>query len=370
MIGQGTPLPSSPRHRSARTIRVVGALLVAILAVAGLSLTSNAAADHGGNHELRVVRGTGGKTPLSTNSPRVHPTQHGTRIYCTISHFNYDDPIVYPGQVGAAHLHMFWGNTATDAHSTRRSILNQGRTTCEGGINNRSAYWTPALFNENGQPVLPESLVVYYKSFASTSDFDRRTVKRIPNGLQMLASSRVAHSDPSNFQIESAWVDGQRVLLIKLTFPNCLRVRNGKPVLKSHNNTSHLAYGSSFDNNRNNCPNSHPWRIPQLSYHIRYDVPIESGWYLASDTSAATQGQSLHGDYIAGWDRESMRRLVLCNRRSLRNCQFESRHANDRLQLPGRFRGPEGRIYETSTKLLNRSDRTPFDRRVAKSLHG
>ncbi len=37
--------------------------------------------------------------------------EHGAiRVSCHANHFNFDDPIVYPGQSGKAHLHMFFGN--------------------------------------------------------------------------------------------------------------------------------------------------------------------------------------------------------------------------------------------------------------------
>ena len=40
------------------------------------------------------------------------------KIECGASHFAPDDPIVFPGQRGAAHMHEFFGNTSTNASST------------------------------------------------------------------------------------------------------------------------------------------------------------------------------------------------------------------------------------------------------------
>ena len=40
------------------------------------------------------------------------------RTYCAQSHMLADDPIVAPGQPGAAHLHTFFGNTGAGASST------------------------------------------------------------------------------------------------------------------------------------------------------------------------------------------------------------------------------------------------------------
>src|ERR1700712_3279273 len=67
------------------------------------------------------------------------------RTSCTVSHMNFDDPLVYPGQVGASHLHVFWGNSDTNANSTAASIASSGGSTCAGGILNRPAYWAPAM---------------------------------------------------------------------------------------------------------------------------------------------------------------------------------------------------------------------------------
>src|SRR5437773_1769395 len=39
-------------------------------------------------------------------------------VSCPFSHRLPDDPIVYPGQPGASHLHDFFGNTSVDAAST------------------------------------------------------------------------------------------------------------------------------------------------------------------------------------------------------------------------------------------------------------
>lgn len=39
-------------------------------------------------------------------------------VECGFSHVATDDPIVHPGQPGASHEHVFFGNTTTDAAST------------------------------------------------------------------------------------------------------------------------------------------------------------------------------------------------------------------------------------------------------------
>jgi hypothetical protein len=87
------------------------------------------------------------------------------RTVCEFSHMAFDDPIVYPGQPGKSHLHVFFGNTGTNANSTAASIANTGNSTCRGGTINRSGYWAPAMIDTlDGTPVTPQSMIIYYKT--------------------------------------------------------------------------------------------------------------------------------------------------------------------------------------------------------------
>ncbi|MDH4364756.1 MAG: DUF1996 domain-containing protein, partial [Acidimicrobiia bacterium] len=102
------------------------------------------------------------------------------RTNCEYSHFNYDDPIVFPGQPGKSHLHMFIGNTTADAYTTMDSLLNSGGSTCDGFELNRSAYWMPALMDGKGHVVVPRAITIYYK----TKKPD--TAVALPQGLKMV----------------------------------------------------------------------------------------------------------------------------------------------------------------------------------------
>jgi hypothetical protein len=63
------------------------------------------------------------------------------RIVCAFSHMSYDDPIAFPGQPGAAHLHTFFGNIGTNYASTHATLTDPAaRSTCPGGGANKSAY--------------------------------------------------------------------------------------------------------------------------------------------------------------------------------------------------------------------------------------
>ena len=248
---------------------------------------------------------------------------HGFRFSCIPSHFSYDDPVVFPGQPGRAHLHMFFGNTLTDYNSTSQSILNTGASTCGGGIENRSSYWVPAVINEAGEVVLPRQIMNYYKSWVS----DRSQLRPIPNGLQILADDTILGSrgvvvaEPG--RPEQTWSGSIRVsdhdgLSVEIIFPDCIAVdRNGNPILSSPGGTSHVAYSRGAAG----CPPSHPYLIPQLTQTMNWrNVPYESNWMLSSDPSPAEKGTTAHADYVAAWNPEALRIMVDCVRDGYREC--------------------------------------------------
>lgn len=306
---------------------------------------------------FRVTVGSGGSTALDNSSQPDSGSAHGTRVYCVSSHFSYDDPVVFPGQPRAAHAHMFWGNSDADAFSTGESLQTSGNSSCEGGTTNRSSYWMPAMFNSANEATLPESIFVYYKSFGGPG-FQRSTIQPIPSGLQMLASKNVPAARDDRFRVGS---DGSGTRL-EVWFPECVAVdRNGRPILASDNNVSHLSYATN-GSAANGCPASHPYRIPSVAYVVHYAIPFDSGWYLASDHDTASKGQSLHADYIAAWDEATMDQVVECVIRERRSCEFPGRS-----QLPERFFDPSGkRIYQYSVLLEADADRTPFGTQIQK----
>jgi hypothetical protein len=67
------------------------------------------------------------------------------RTHCIESHLAEDDPLVWPGEPGQSHLHVFFGNPNVDAYTTSESLLDAEQTTCDGVSVNKSGYWVPAL---------------------------------------------------------------------------------------------------------------------------------------------------------------------------------------------------------------------------------
>ncbi|MEY8830112.1 DUF1996 domain-containing protein [Sedimentitalea sp. XS_ASV28] len=301
-----------------------------------------------------VTRGTSESSMPAPQGGNADLDHHGFRFFCVPTHYSYDDPVVYPGIEGAAHLHMFFGNTDVTAYSTSESIINSGRSSCDGGITNRSAYWIPALFNEAGEVVLPTLVNNYYKSWVT----DRSKINPIPQGLQILAnddvlgSSGVAVSSVN----EEIWSATFRVfpddgLTVEIRFPDCVAVdANGDPILTSPGGTSHVAYSAG------SCPASHPYTIPQLTQNLKWTgVPFDSDWRFASDLMYdAPQGTKIHADYIAGWTEEAAKIMSDCVRDGYRECG-----PGLQGQWQDQFFSPDGeRVYDFF-KVADMADPTP-----------
>src|SRR2546421_7651008 len=129
------------------------------------------------------------------------------RTVCAYSHMSTDDPIVYPGQPGAAHLHVFWGNTGVNANSTANSIATTGNGTCRGGTINRTGYWAPAVIDtKTGAPIAPDLIHVYYKSGYLGVRPDQ--VRPMPAGLRIVAGDAQGARPPGNGRWEGGKTGG------------------------------------------------------------------------------------------------------------------------------------------------------------------
>ena len=245
------------------------------------------------------------------------------RTTCTTSHFNFDDPIVFPGQQNATHLHMYFGNTLANYASTAESLASSGDGTCQGGPLNRTAYWVPALMDQDGNARPAQRMLTYYKR-AGEED-----VVPYPNGLKMVVGSAGAHEvqpgreNPIEAGIDYEWACGSPrttgsydegplipncaqgdFITLALIFPRCSDGR-----LDSPDHRSHMAYPAYYGGT---CPASHPIRHPQLTYNIHWNNNDTStdGWYLSSDDhrdhgdGILPGGTTTHADWFGAWHPE------------------------------------------------------------------
>jgi hypothetical protein len=275
--------------------------------------------------------------PLATDQFRARPsTPERTgfdigafRNICDYSHFGFDDPIVYPGIPGAAHLHTFCGNASTDANSTMES-LSVAKSTSFGGVANRSAYWWPALLmpdpNNAGQylPIIPLPGNNYYKS--GYNNIPIESLIPFPRGLRLIAGNVPTNTSAAGAVGGTGWscrnADGSVVrdlgptipacppgaeLSLHVLFPNCWDGKN----LDSSNHRSHVVYPQEDGR----CPTDHPQGIIQLGVNVGYTVPPgadTTAWKLSCDMGQG--GLCLHADVIANWsdgiDMEWMRGCI------------------------------------------------------------
>lgn len=297
-------------------------------------------------------------TPFITTAYRGVPSSAAPvgnfRIRCQFSHLAYDDPIVYPNKPGASHLHMFAGNSLTDAYSTYRSLRTAGDSTCNGGPVNRSAYWMPAVLNADGKVVVPEFFDIYYKSdfgSAQSAQAKVRSTVDIPPGLKMIAGFNMANPQPdSHFlwycelnQIKSTSIPNcafNELVGVRLQFPQCWDGR-----LDSADHRSHLAY-IEYDDTTGQpvCPTSHPRALPQLTFQAWFKHDGNSkNWYLSSDRMPGmihVNGSTFHADWMGGWDQGIADFWVQECIREMRDCIDGEIGDGRKLRNPPQYNGP------------------------------
>lgn len=234
------------------------------------------------------------------------------RAVCSYSHMNYDDPLVFPGQTGAAHLHTSFGNTGTNAHSTYDSLRTTGNSTCNGGIANRTAYWIPSLL-ANGVPLAPTFSIFYYKGGYGIDNVPPQ-IQHIPNGLRMIAGNAATTELQTDLRAhwtcrENSHVVGHHPQIVdcpanddiqlSVYFPQCW---NGVD-LDSPDHKSHMAYPVDRA-----CPSSHPVVLPEVSFNVfwpRSSFDTVAELRLSSDCIPELPGgYSAHGDWFEAWEPE------------------------------------------------------------------
>ncbi len=257
------------------------------------------------------------------------------RVACEFSHFAYDDPLLYPNMPGAAHLHMFFGNTHANAFSTYDSLVNSGSSTCNGQELNRTGYWVPAMFDGQGNVRIPERVVIYYKGEGKS----RGASQVYPEGAAMIThnintmpgdqggspgkltftctdnfsspsgegGNTMPACDGAKFKNQYGADDNPRVVLeVNIKFPQCW---NGQDPANWRNfqPPSGNWYGS-------NCSGEFNQNFPNLEYFVNYVVDIgenTSDWFISSDVNPESLnrdeagGSSIHGDWWGGWHKQT-----------------------------------------------------------------
>lgn len=267
------------------------------------------------------------------SGPGAAAREGNFRMECEWSHFAQDDPIVSPGQHGQSdHLHMFFGNTRTDASSTGASLVASGGGTCDGYELNRSAYWMPALLDANGNPVEPANILVYYKT-KPVGSHQPANVQKMPQGLELVAGD----ANGSNPDLDNVFwscgsnrgvPDGEKMSSIPDT---CGSGRAGQLNATIHfpqcwdgsqlEFTERFRYVHQVTMDESCDPGF--VRLPRLGILVYWPAQTSyEGYRLSSDKPGAVAGGSLHADWIGGWhDGTQDQWLGNCLRGS-QNCNF------------------------------------------------
>jgi hypothetical protein len=233
----------------------------------------------------------------------AHAAVNGEFFFpCPLSHSAMDDPIVFPGQPGASHMHDFFGNNSTDAYSTATSLAD-ATTGCRVA-KDKSGYWVPELYRL-GAPVMPAKIQVYYRNQTTTAP------QPFPFGLRLVQGDAHATAPQDDWANREYWScdAGPRFssppdcptgtfLVINIRFPQCWDGVH----LDSGDHRSHMAVSS-----KGQCPADHPVVLPLLLLKVKYDIHngARGGLSLASGSI-----YSVHGDFFNVWDPPTLASLI------------------------------------------------------------
>ncbi|PRY46522.1 DUF1996 domain-containing protein [Umezawaea tangerina] len=255
------------------------------------------------------TQGSSTAQPTSTSRKPIPPGAVRVAEFvaeCGFSHRLPDDPIVFPKLAGASHLHTFFGNTSTDAHSDTDTLMSAD-TKCDP-VEDKTAYWTPTLLVD-GQPVDPPTSTFYYLGEGVRDDVTAR-IQPIPVGLRMIAGNAKASSPegtvtrwdcnganvPPSHDFPSCPAGSK--LQSYLDFPQCWDGKN----LDSADHRSHVAYPVGGD-----CPATHPVPIPKIRQVVSFPV---SGVDASRIKLSSGPGYTYHMDFMNGWPAAEMERRV------------------------------------------------------------
>jgi len=261
------------------------------------------------------------------------------RVKCEFSHFAYDDPIIFPGEPGRAHLHMFFGNTQTNAYSTFDSLLNTGTGTCNGEDLNRTAYWIPAMLDSAGNAIIPFELMVYYKNDNFRLNGANELVNPFPDNLQMVVGQ--AMGEEPQTELSGDW--GQPIIRFACgpayrsegsygpLIPDCqgtgagpyngraLEMQISFPQCYNPDADTYVPGGSHMSYSENGyygvaCPDSHPYDISSIMYRVFFSPDDYGGSLndlrLSSDVKPDGRimpgGTTAHADWFGAWNRDAM----------------------------------------------------------------
>lgn len=248
--------------------------------------------------------------------------------------FSNDDPILYPGVRGAAHLHTFFGNNGVNHQTNNANLQTNCVSLIAGGSVNCTGYWMPTVIDTaTNTALMPRDILIYYKHGSGSGT---ELAEPLPQGLKIIIGNPAAASEAEQFddvRFECFRRDGVQELpkksfsscdsktygeiWLSVNFPHCVADDGtGKMKLDSPDHRSHLNIGGiDPPTNAAGCPLNFPHSIPSISQIAMYDIlpgQNTATWRLSSDnySSSLPGGYSLHADWWGGWKNYWAQRMV------------------------------------------------------------
>lgn len=250
---------------------------------------------------------------LITSPAHAQNEDIGWNVNCDHTKFDYIDPIVYPYQYPAGHLHEFFGTSPKENWTVPEPYRTHG-TNCNRR-QDTSGYWVPTLHKWDGTRIKPVEVAPYYRT-----DVWSGAVHVPPAGLRMIAGSSMAQSPQDlsvvHWDCKTGGVSGGAVYgywpephncngntdtpRVHINFPQCWDGAN----LDSADHQSHMTYPLYY--NGYYCPQDHPVAIPKLSLQLAYPSRADGGGGDYDFVYFDSGGRySEHADWFQAWRDDS-----------------------------------------------------------------